>query len=126
MEKKELLSKPTLTYLNIAGLALATRVALRYAKVEFEDEKISSLELSKQRSEKGYNEKFPTGQVPVLNIMDGCVYNQSMSIARWAAKKSDLYPSNENDALLVDCKGFILFFLFFFRNNKTKVVWKTP
>lgn len=44
---------------------------------------------------------MPLGQVPVLEI-DGKRYNQSRAIARYLAKKCNLYGSDEIEALEID------------------------
>ena len=44
---------------------------------------------------------MPMGQIPVLEI-DGKKYNQSKSICRYIAKKSNLYGSNDLEALEID------------------------
>jgi len=94
-------TKVKLTYFKVHGRAFVTRFALRYAKFPYEDERLEFAELKERRSEKGYNEAVPIGYLPILQL-NGEVVCESQSLARWAAKKSDLYPANPDEALLVD------------------------
>lgn len=48
-----------------------------------------------------YITDMPMGQVPILEI-DGKKYHQSRAIARYVAKKCNLYGSNEIEALEID------------------------
>ena len=85
---------PKLTYFDIEARGFAIRAALRYAKVPFEDARIKFAELETLRGPDGYNDQVPLGSLPTLEV-DGHVYIQSTCLARWAAKKSDLYPKDE-------------------------------
>jgi glutathione S-transferase len=42
------------------------------------------------------------GQLPVLEVPGEGVFVQSTAIARWAAKRSDLYPTDPLDQLIVE------------------------
>lgn len=44
---------------------------------------------------------MPMGQMPVLEV-DGKQYHQSKAIARFVAKKGNLYGSNELEAMEID------------------------
>merc|ERR1719408_847815 len=47
--------------------------------------------------------KAPLGFVPTLTLPDGRVISQTDAMARWAAKKCGLYPTdNDDEALVVD------------------------
>ena len=93
---------PKLTYFDGHGRAFAARVALRGGDVKFEDERMDYKGLMAARGAGGYNDRVPLGQLPTLTLPDGSVHVQSQSIARWAGRKSGWYPTNEDDALVVD------------------------
>lgn len=90
-----------LTYFPVAARAFPTRFALRVAGIAFEDERIKGTDLAARRGELGYSDAIPLGQLPVLTI-DGKAYTQSTALARWAAKKAHLYPTDDLLALKVD------------------------
>eukprot|EP00283_Hemiselmis_rufescens_P008916 CAMPEP_0173430538 /NCGR_PEP_ID=MMETSP1357-20121228/8932_1 /TAXON_ID=77926 /ORGANISM="Hemiselmis rufescens, Strain PCC563" /LENGTH=201 /DNA_ID=CAMNT_0014394893 /DNA_START=299 /DNA_END=904 /DNA_ORIENTATION=+ len=90
------MSKITLTYFNAPGRAEAIRVALFTAGVAFEDKRFGGVEEFMKAKP-----TIPGGSVPIIEI-DGKVYTQSAAIARWAGKKSNLYPKDELAALRVD------------------------
>jgi glutathione S-transferase len=94
--------KTKLVYFDIPGRAFAIRAALRHANVPFEDGRISYPQLVQGRGPTGANMKFPLGQVPTLELPSGLVVCQSVPILRWAARQSDLYPKNIDQALLCD------------------------
>jgi len=94
--------KPKLTYFDIPGRAFAIRAALRHAKIPFDDVRIAYPDLIKLRGPNGANKQVPLGQVPTLEFPNGEVVCQSVPILRWAARQSDLYPKDINDALLCD------------------------
>lgn len=45
---------------------------------------------------------LPMGQMPILEIGDGKVYHQSKAIARFVAKKGNLYGSDDIEAMEID------------------------
>ena len=73
----------------------ATDGFLNSVRVNFPD-------LPVMRGPTGANAKVPLGQLPVLELPSGEVLCQSTPILRWAARQSDLYPKDINEALLVD------------------------
>jgi glutathione S-transferase len=87
-----------LTYLPIAARGFPIRFALRVANVPFEDERIAREALHAGRGAAGSSADFPLGQLPTLRI-DGELFTESVALARWAARKSALYPTDELDAL---------------------------
>ena len=92
-----------LTYFEGNGRAFAARAALRHAKVPFDDIRLAFPVFAEMRDKQGgYNPKIPLGQLPVLELPSGQTFPQSAAIARWAAKKSDLYPKDDVQALTVD------------------------
>jgi glutathione S-transferase len=110
-----------LTYFPLPGRAFAIRASLRHAKIDFIDNRLKGSEF---RDEYKFNpKKCPLGSLPVLELPEGafgkycfssvfCVISvktnvctflvQSTALARWAAKKSDLYPSDDIAQLTVD------------------------
>jgi len=93
---------PKLYYFDITARAFPIRAALRHAKVPFEDVRVTFPELVQMRGTTGANDKVPMGQLPVIELPSGMTICQSASILRWAAKQSDLYPKDIEQALLVD------------------------
>jgi glutathione S-transferase len=77
-----------LTYFPIGGRAFPIRVALHAAGVPFIDERLTGAAL--REAKPALN--LPLGQVPALTLDDGRVFAQSTALARWAGKKSGLYP----------------------------------
>ncbi|XP_047026292.1 uncharacterized protein LOC124634675 [Helicoverpa zea] len=78
-----------LTYFNINGLAEPIRYILHYTKQDFEDNRI---ELGNWPDLK-LKEKLPFGQLPVYEE-DGRVLCQSLAIAKYVARGTDLIPSD--------------------------------
>jgi glutathione S-transferase len=94
------MSSPTLTYFAVPGRAFAARAALRYAKVEYHDERITyPVFLNEWKKNPA---KCPLGSLPVLVVPGVGVFTQSTAISTWAAKKSDLYPKEEDKQLACD------------------------
>jgi len=89
------MSKITLTYFDAPGRAHAIRVALFAAGVAFEDKRITFPDWGALKP------KTPGGALPVIEV-DGKVYTQSAAIARWAGKKSGMYPKDDLEALKCD------------------------
>merc|ERR1711862_586541 len=88
------MGKLKLTYFDVKGRAEITRLALSYGDIPFEDERISHEEFASKKP------SLPLGQLPVIEV-DGKTYPQSMALARYAARLSDLYPS---DPLNIKCR----------------------
>jgi len=88
----------TVTYFPINGRAFSIRAALRYAKFDFADNRVPFKTFGMEF--KHDNSKCPLGSLPVLNIPEGN-FVQSTAIAKWAAKKSDLYPRDDDIAQLI-------------------------
>lgn len=84
-----------LTYFDGTGRAELTRLILAFGNVEFIDERIPHAEFQARKA------SLPLGQLPTLQV-NGQTYAQSMAIARYAAKRSGLYPSDALDALRAD------------------------
>jgi len=92
---------PKLVYFPINGRAFAIRASLRHGKVPYEDVRVTGAQLQQLRGADGWNEHFPLGSMPVME-MGGRTFFQSVPLAKWAAKKSDLYPADELEQLAVD------------------------
>jgi glutathione S-transferase len=88
-------SNMKVTYFDFAGRAELSRLALAYAQIPFEDERINGEQFASLKP------TLPVGQVPTLTI-DGQVYSQSLAIARYAAKLGGIYPQDPIEALRVD------------------------
>ncbi|CAN0360785.1 unnamed protein product [Ectocarpus sp. 6 AP-2014] len=86
-------STPTLNYFELPGRAEATRVALAYARKEFEDKRLTFPEYGAC--------KWAGKGLPVLQ-MDGAEYTQSTALLRYAGKLGGLYPDDALAALKVD------------------------
>jgi glutathione S-transferase len=91
-----------LTYFDVPARAYPIRTAFKIAGVEFIDERISFQQLKDAKGTVGYSAEYPLGSVPTLTLPDGRVITQSVAIARYAAKQSNLYPSDPLQALVVD------------------------
>jgi len=64
--------------------------------VPFKDERISFAEWASLKA------SIPSKALPVVEIEGEGVFSQSIALARWAGKLSDLYPSDPIEALRVD------------------------
>ena len=91
---------PTLTYFPSHGRAFTIRAALRYAKYPFVDNRIPFAVFKEEW--KPNADKTPLGSLPVIDLNDDGVYCQSLAIARWAARKSDLWPKDDLKILQAD------------------------
>eukprot|EP00045_Choanoeca_perplexa_P019717 m.3361 g.3361 ORF g.3361 m.3361 type:complete len:204 (-) comp5144_c0_seq1:65-676(-) len=76
-----------LTYLDIEGRGMATRLAFHVGGIEFEDVRMSFPEFGAAKG------SFPLGQVPVLEV-DGQVFTQSMALLRYACDLAGLVPKD--------------------------------
>lgn len=84
------------TYFPVKVRAEPIRVALRYAKIPFEDSTVAFKEWGD-----GVKDSTPGHALPTVT-KNGKTFTQSLALARWAAKKSDLYPVDADAALVVD------------------------
>lgn len=91
-------SVPKLTYFNLVGRVFGLRIALfkAFGKDGWIDDRIEFSQWADMKP------KTPLGYLPILTLEDGEVRTQTDALTRWAGKKSGLYPSNEEDALIVD------------------------
>eukprot|EP00347_Sterkiella_histriomuscorum_P010567 403375787 len=80
--------KIILYYFDIYGKGEPIRMLLNYAKVPFEDLRLTEGDF-KQLRDLG---KFEFKQVPVLELQNGKCYSQSQSILRMIGKAFGLYP----------------------------------
>ncbi|KAM4809506.1 hematopoietic prostaglandin D synthase [Rhinophrynus dorsalis] len=84
-----------LTYFNIQGRGEIIRYLFAYMGVNYEDHRI---EFSEWPTIKPC---IPYGQLPVLEI-DGVIFNQSLAIGRYLARKAGLAGKSDLDELRVD------------------------
>jgi glutathione S-transferase len=90
-------SVPVLTYFPLPGRAEITRLLFAYGQVDFQDIRVSPDEYGATKS----SLNLPFGQLPKLEV-EGKTYGQSLSIARFAAKRVGLYPQDDLEALEAD------------------------
>ncbi|XP_075057762.1 hematopoietic prostaglandin D synthase [Mixophyes fleayi] len=84
-----------LTYFNFKGRGEIIRFLLAYTNTEFEDHRIEYNDWAQHKS------SYPFGKLPVLEI-DGTVYNQTLAIGRYLAKKAGLTGKSDLDDLRID------------------------
>jgi len=89
--------KLKLTYFKVKGRAELTRLAFAAGDVAYEDERVSREEMQARKAAG----ELPFGQFPVLSV-DGRLFAQSYSIAKYAAKIAGLMPADPLDALAVE------------------------
>ena len=82
-------------YFDIEGRAGPIRAALHHAKILFTDNRIAFKDWPTLK------ETIPGKALPLLQI-NGVAYTQSTAIMRWAARQSELYPTDPVAALAVD------------------------
>ncbi|CAI2380354.1 unnamed protein product [Moneuplotes crassus] len=87
-----------LTYFNFYGRVEAIRLMLHASKTEFEDVR---LEFSEWGSMKTDQEKFPYGQLPVLENK-GKVYCQSMAMFKYVSKICGYTPDDAESQFHVE------------------------
>ncbi|XP_029664634.1 glutathione S-transferase-like [Formica exsecta] len=88
-----------LTYFNVTGIAEPIRYLLSQSGIKFEDVRVEFDDWPKVKS--SMLTRLPMGQVPVLEV-DGKPYHQSKAIARFVAKRGNLYGNNELEAMEID------------------------
>ncbi|XP_011055451.1 PREDICTED: uncharacterized protein LOC105146708 [Acromyrmex echinatior] len=84
-----------LTYFKDGAVGEPSRYLLSYCGIEFEDIRLTMEEWPK------YKSNMPMGQLPILEI-NNKTYHQSRAIARFIAKKGNLYSSDEFEAMEID------------------------
>ncbi|XP_059491097.1 glutathione S-transferase-like [Neocloeon triangulifer] len=94
-EENNKMPETKLTYFGLTGLGEGIRYLLTYAGVDFEDLRITREEFATLK------EKYPLGQVPVLEFEGKTLY-QSKAICRFLAKRFNLAGKDEWDALWCD------------------------
>jgi len=87
------------TYFNCRAKGEVVRLMFAAAGVQFEDVRIDYEAWPKNTSLK---ESLPFGQLPILQVDDGPVYCQSLSIARYQAEKFGLAGKTDEDKLKAD------------------------
>mmetsp|Transcript_128798 Transcript_128798/g.287044 ORF Transcript_128798/g.287044 Transcript_128798/m.287044 type:complete len:241 (+) Transcript_128798:62-784(+) len=86
-----------LTYFKVRGRAELTRIVFAAGDITYEDERVS-MEEQKSRKAAGL---LPFGQFPTLTV-NGRIFAQSYSIAKYAAKLAGLAPADPLLALEVE------------------------
>jgi len=84
-----------LTYFDIKGLGEPIRYLLKYAGISFEDDRFSFEQWPSVKP------STPFGQVPILTI-NGKVYNQTVALARFVAKKAKLVGKDDFENMEID------------------------
>ncbi|KAE8630804.1 hypothetical protein XENTR_v10000969 [Xenopus tropicalis] len=85
----------TLKYFNLEGRGEILRYLFSYSDIPFEDQRIEFADWPALKP------KIPYGQLPVVEI-DGVIYNQSLAVGRYLAKKGGLIGKNDLDEIRVD------------------------
>jgi glutathione S-transferase len=88
--------KYKLTHLNIRPRAEPIRMIFALKEIPYEDVRIERADWPAQK------EKFPWGQVPVLEINGKTVLAESLAITRYLARKYGLTGANEVEAAKCD------------------------
>ncbi|GJQ67272.1 hypothetical protein Trydic_g15972 [Trypoxylus dichotomus] len=89
------MSEIKFTYFNVKGLGEPVRLLLKYGGIDFVDHRIEGSEWPELKS------KTPFGQLPIYEE-NGNVMYQSVSIARYVAKKVKLVGDSNWEALEID------------------------
>ncbi|CAN2388966.1 prostaglandin-D synthase activity [Pristimantis euphronides] len=84
-----------LTYFDFRGRAEILRYLFAYTNTEYEDCRIDFKDWP------AHKDSYSFGKLPVLEI-DGTVYNQSLAIGRYLAKKAGLTGKTDLDDLHID------------------------
>ena len=87
-----------LTYFDIWGRAEGARMTAGCGGVEFEDNRLPSMEAWGALKASGFS---PSGQIPVLEVGD-VKLTQSHAMVRFFGKKGGLYPEDALAAAKVD------------------------
>lgn len=89
-----------LTYFPISGRAFPIRVCMKAAGLPFEDERLPGPAWRERKAAGCPGMDVPLGQLPVMALPSGESFCQSIALARFAAKKSGLYPVDDDVAAL--------------------------
>ncbi|NP_001083518.1 prostaglandin D2 synthase, hematopoietic a [Xenopus laevis] len=84
-----------LIYFNLEGRGEILRYLFSYSNIEFEDRRLEFADWPALKP------SIPYGQLPVVEI-DGVIFNQSLAIGRYLAKKAGLIGKNDLDEIRVD------------------------
>jgi len=85
-----------ITYFNVTALAEPSRMILKYANIDFEDDRFEREQWPELKP------KMPFGQVPILTA-NGRQYHQSIAMARFFAKQAKLVGKDDFEDLEIDC-----------------------
>eukprot|EP00388_Colpodella_angusta_P048824 GDKK01077491.1.p1 GENE.GDKK01077491.1~~GDKK01077491.1.p1 ORF type:complete len:204 (-),score=66.16 GDKK01077491.1:92-703(-) len=89
-------------YFDISGKALAIRLALVYAGVNFEDNRVQFGDWPAMKP------NTPLGYLPVVEV-DGVQHTQSAALARYFGRKAGLYGKTDEETLAIDQAMDIVF-----------------
>ncbi|KAG8511626.1 Hematopoietic prostaglandin D synthase, partial [Galemys pyrenaicus] len=84
-----------LTYFNMRGRGEIIRYIFAYLDIKYEDHRIEQADWPEIKS------AIPFGKIPILEV-DGLILHQSLAIARYLAKKTDLAGKTELEQCQVD------------------------
>ncbi|XP_006164556.1 hematopoietic prostaglandin D synthase [Tupaia chinensis] len=84
-----------LTYFNMRGRAEIIRYIFAYLDIKYEDHRIEQADWLKIKS------TVPFGKIPILEV-DGFILHQSLAIARYLTKNTDLAGKTEVEQCQVD------------------------
>ena len=85
-----------LTYFNFNFWRIdILRLSLSFGKIPYELNQIKREEWLKEKN------RFPFGQLPVMDL-NGLLYGHTHSVAIFCATKSNLYDTNERNALIIN------------------------
>ncbi len=89
--------KPILYYFDLHGRGESIRLLFAHAKVDYEDKRIQFNDWPALKAEN----KFEFGQIPALKVGDKYL-SQQLAILRYLGKKHGYYPTDVDEAYLVD------------------------
>ncbi|XP_065161131.1 glutathione S-transferase-like [Atheta coriaria] len=82
-------------YFNVTALGESCRMLLKYANIDFEDERIETDDWPNHKA------KMPFGQMPIL-VINGKQYHQSLAMARYCAKQAKLVGKDDLEDLEIE------------------------
>ena len=86
-----------LVYFSVPGRAEASRLALAFSNIEWEDVEVNGIQFNEMK-ERG---ELPWGMLPILQTEKGTIA-ESSAILRYAGKKAGLVPNDPFQAAKVD------------------------
>ncbi|XP_021517445.1 hematopoietic prostaglandin D synthase isoform X4 [Meriones unguiculatus] len=110
-----------LIYFNMRGRAEIIRYIFAYLDIKYEDHRIEQADWPKIKP------TLPFGKIPVLEV-EGLILHQSLAIARYLTKNTDLAGKTELEQCQVDAvvdtlDDFMSLFPWAEKNQDVKVTW---